>query len=64
MRPQDFKQLERYPNGDIVDLCDIYHLLSEKQIDKLSDDDWSRVNEYNLELDAMVSALSGEYKRG
>ena len=35
MRPQDFKQLERYPNGDIVDLCDIYHLLSEKQIDKL-----------------------------
>ena len=61
MKHQEFRQLERYPNGDIVDLYDIHHLLSEKQIDKLSDDDWSRVNEYNLELDAMVSALSGDY---
>jgi predicted aldo/keto reductase-like oxidoreductase len=59
MKHQDFKQLERYPNGDIVDLYGIHHLLSKKQIDKLSDDDWSRVIEYDLELDAMIGALSG-----
>jgi hypothetical protein len=53
MRQQDFKNMKRYPNGDIVDLYNVHHLLTDKQIDKLSDDDWSRVNEYQLELEAM-----------
>jgi hypothetical protein len=50
MKAKEFRQLERNADGDVVDLCDIYYLLSEKQIDNLSDDDWSRVNEYNLDL--------------
>jgi hypothetical protein len=53
MRQQDFRNLKRYPNGDIVDLYNMHHLLTDKQIDKLSDDDWSRVNEYQLELEVM-----------
>ncbi len=53
MRQQDFRNLKRYPNGDIVNLYNIHHLLTDKQIDKLSDDDWSRVNEYQLELEVL-----------
>ncbi len=53
MKQQDFRNLKRYPNGDIVDLYNMHHLLTDKQIDKLSDDDWSRVNEYQLELEVM-----------
>ena len=50
MRQQDFKQLRRHPNGDVVDLYNIHHLLTDKQVDQLSEDDWSRVIEYQLEL--------------
>jgi len=53
MRQQNFINLKRYPNGDIVDLYNMHHLLTDKQIDKLSDDDWSRVNEYQLELEVL-----------
>jgi hypothetical protein len=53
MRQQDFKNMKRYPNGDIVDLYNIHHLLTDKQVDQLSEDDWSRVIEYQLELEAM-----------
>ncbi len=53
MRQQDFRNLKRYPNGDIVDLYNMHHLLTDKQIHKLSDDDWSRVSEYQLELEVM-----------
>jgi len=53
MRQQDFKNMKRYPNGDIVDLYNVHHLLTDKQKDSLSDDDWSRVIEYELELEAM-----------
>ena len=53
MRQQDFKNMKRYPNGEIVDLYNIHHLLTDKQVDQLSEDDWSRVIEYQLELEAM-----------
>ena len=53
MRQQDFKNMKRYPNGDIVDLYNIHHLLTDKQVDQLSEDDWSRVIESQLELEAM-----------
>ena len=49
---KEFKQLERNADGDIVNLYNIHHLLNDKQIDSLTDDDWSRVNEYQLDLQA------------
>tara|TARA_R100001510_G_scaffold1214_1_gene953 strand:- start:93 stop:269 length:177 start_codon:yes stop_codon:yes gene_type:complete len=52
MKAKEFKQLERNADGDVVDLYSIHHLLTDKQIDKLTDDDWSRVNEYQLDLQA------------
>ena len=58
MRQQDFLKLDRYSNGDIVDLYPIHHLLTDRQIDQLSDDDWSRVNEYQSELQMMIYELT------
>ena len=52
-----FNNLERYPNGDIINLYEIHIFLSEEQIDKLTEDDWSRVIEYQSELDYMKSLL-------
>tara|TARA_S200002703_G_C3748900_1_gene230395 strand:+ start:134 stop:310 length:177 start_codon:yes stop_codon:yes gene_type:complete len=52
MTAKEFKQLERNADGDIVNLYNIHHLLNDKQIDSLTDDDWSRVNEYQLDLQA------------
>ena len=60
MRQQDFRNLKRYPNGDIVDLYNIYHLLTDKQIDKLSDDDWSRYQEYQDELSILYQQAKKE----
>jgi phage FluMu protein gp41 len=59
MKRQDFARLKRYPNGDIVDLYNIHHLLTTKQVDQLSDDDWSRVQEYQDELRMMIYELGG-----
>ena len=60
MRQQDFRNLKRYSNGDIVDLYNIYHLLTDKQIDKLSDDDWSRYQEYQDELSILYQQAKKE----
>ena len=59
MKQQDFARLERYPNGDVIDLHNIHNLLTEKQVDRLSDDDWSRVQEYQDELRMMIYELGG-----
>lgn len=59
MTQQEFAGLKRYPNGDVVDLYNIHHLLTEKQVDRLSDDDWSRVQEYQDELRMMIYELGG-----
>lgn len=50
MTSKEFRQLKRNADGDVVNLYNIFHLLTDKQIDRLTDDDWSRVNEYQLEF--------------
>ena len=50
MTAKEFRQLKRNADGDVVNLYNIHHLLTDKQIDRLTDDDWSRVNEYQLEF--------------
>ena len=57
MTQKEFAGLKRYPNGDVVDLYNIHYLLTDKQIDRLSDDDWSRVQEYQDELRMMIYEL-------
>ena len=50
MKAKEFRQFELNADGDVVNLYNIFHLLTDKQIDRLTDDDWSRVNEYQLEF--------------
>ena len=50
LKSKEFRQLKRNADGDIVKIYNIFHLLTDKQIDRLTDDDWSRVNEYQLEF--------------
>lgn len=57
MTAKEFRQLKRNVDGDIVNLYNIHHLLNDKQIDSLTDDDWSRVNEYQLDLQAELYAM-------
>jgi len=57
MTAKEFRQLERNADGDVVNLYNIHHLLTVKQIDSLTDDDWSRVNEYQLDLQAELYAM-------
>ena len=61
MRQKEFRQLKRHGNGDVVELYNVHHLLTDKQIDSLTDDDWSRVNEWQLDIQAEAHALRQLY---
>lgn len=59
---KEFKAIPRYESGDMP-----YHILSEnfmwftdEQIDKLSDDDWSRVNDLEMETSWMAQEFLRE----
>lgn len=45
MTNEEFKKLKRNADGDLVHIDDIIGLLTDEQIELLSDDDWSRYNE-------------------
>ena len=50
LKNADFKKLERYPDGAIVNLSAIFYLLSKSQINRLTGDDQSRYEDYDEEL--------------
>ena len=60
MKQKDFRELKRYPNGDIVDLYPIHHLLTDRQKNRLTCDDFSRVEEYQAEIDFELHCLLEE----
>ena len=45
MTNEQFKMLPRNADGDIIHIDDIIGLLTEKQIDSLTGDDWQRYDE-------------------
>jgi hypothetical protein len=53
MRNTDFKMLPRNERGDILNLSTVFLDLTDAQIDRLSDDDWTRVQEYQEEIEIM-----------
>jgi len=53
MRNADFASLPRNDRGDILNLSDVFLDLTDAQIDRLSDDDWTRVQEYQEEIEIM-----------
>jgi len=49
----EFKALSRNDDGEIKNLSDHFVWLTEKQIDRLSGDDWMRVCELQEEIEIM-----------
>ena len=54
----EFKVLPRNANGDIIDLYSAFIWLTPSQINALSGDDFSRVEDYNEELRCMVAQFT------
>ena len=49
----EFKALSRNDEGEIINLSHHFIWLTEKQIDRLSEDDWMRVCELQEEVEIM-----------
>lgn len=57
---KDFDNLSRNEDGDILNLSNVYYRMTEEQLERLSDDDWSRVNEYELEMEYLKMEIKNE----
>jgi hypothetical protein len=58
---KEFKNLERYENGDIVNLGEVFFKIKPAQTEKLSSDDWSRMDGLEEEMRCMVADLEVEF---
>lgn len=58
---REFKALERNADGDLTSMYDHFLLLTEKQVDLLTSDDWSRYYEYQEELEYEMHSLREEF---
>jgi hypothetical protein len=52
---EDFEKLERYEDGSIVNFEEVFYVLTEGQVDRLADDDYSRY------LEEMENLLYEDY---
>ena len=53
-----FKALPRNADGDIIDLADAYPFITEAQRERLTGDDYSRMDD----LDEEISYLAAEFE--
>ena len=51
----EFDGLPRYPDGSIIDLSMFSAWVTDAQRDRLSDDDWSRMIEYDEEISYLIA---------
>ena len=58
---KEFKALERNADGDLTSMFDHFLLLTDKQVEMLTCDDWSRYYEYKEELDYELDSLREEF---
>ena len=58
---KEFKALERNSDGDLTSMYDHFLLLTEKQVDLLTSDDWSRYYDYQEELEYEMASLKEEF---
>ena len=58
---KEFKALERNADGDLTSMYDHFLLLTDKQVDLLTSDDWSRYYEYQEELEYELASLKEEF---
>lgn len=61
MQQNKFLDMERNEDGDIIHLYAWHHLLSEEQVEQLTDDDWSRYQEYQEELHVLYQQAKEEF---
>jgi hypothetical protein len=47
---EEFDAIARNEDGDILDLCDAYPFITEAQRDRLTGDDWSRMQEIDEDV--------------
>lgn len=52
---EEFDALDRNPDGDIIDLGSAYPFITEEQRDRLSGDDWSRMDDLDEEVRCMMA---------
>lgn len=55
----DFYSLPRWPNGRIMDLADVFYMLTSEQVEMLHGDDWSYYQELQEEVEYMMAELVG-----
>ena len=57
----EFESLERNTDGDIIELCDAFIWLTDSQIERLSEDDSSRFEDYSEELRCLCADAAAEF---
>jgi hypothetical protein len=57
----EFKSLDRNADGDIIDLSECFFLISPSQVEQLSCDDWSRIQDYEEELRCLMADAHVEF---
>ena len=62
LKNADFKKLERYQDGAIVNLYAVFYLFTKSQINRLTGDDQSRYEDYDEELRCMMHDAEEEFK--
>ena len=55
----EFAALERYSNGRLVDLSDVFLQLTAEQVEELHSDDWSYYHELQEELAYEIELMIG-----
>jgi len=58
---KEFRNLPRNSDGDLTSMFDHFLLLTDKQVELLSEDDYSRYYDYQEELDYELNALKAEF---
>jgi hypothetical protein len=58
---KEFNALERNADGDLLNMFDNFLLFTDKQVDLLSEDDYSRYLDYREELDYEMNMLREEF---
>lgn len=58
---KEFKALERNADGDLISMYDHFLLLTDKQVELLTEDDYTRYYDYREELVYELASLREEF---
>ena len=58
---KEFRALDRNTDGDLTSMYDHFLLLTDAQVELLTEDDWSRYHDYQEELNYELAMLKEEF---